>query len=243
VRFWDTSALVPLLTQEDATAEMTTLFATDRNLVVAFITPVEIASALTRKAGVNDDLRRLAVLEANWTIVDEYEPATRIARVSPPSIVSAPAMQCNSPAPRSRQRNAMSCLSSCAIRISRPPPAPRATGLPHPPLPNFARSLVRHVSPSLRTSHATRFGRIYNHDRFRIPRRRERQLGETAPRTARTSPSAASCSAPGNASSVPRWGFVVEARLVHGVRQERLLAHQTRRSVVQSEKITIKTLT
>ena len=85
MRFWDTSALVPLLTQEDATAEMTALFATDRNLVVAFITPVEIASALTRKAGVNDDLRRLAerrlaVLEANWRIIDEYEPAMKIAQ-------------------------------------------------------------------------------------------------------------------------------------------------------------------
>lgn len=60
MRFWDTSALVPLLTQEDATPEMTSLFRLDRNLVVAFITPVEIGSALTRKAGVNDDLRWLA---------------------------------------------------------------------------------------------------------------------------------------------------------------------------------------
>ena len=85
MRFWDTSALIPLLTQEEATTAMTALFRADRNLIVAFITPVEIASALARKAGVNADLRRhaerrLAVIEANWTIIDEYEPALRVAR-------------------------------------------------------------------------------------------------------------------------------------------------------------------
>ena len=85
MRFWDTSALIPLLTQEETTPAMTALFRTDRNLIVAFITPVEIASALGRKAGVNADLRRLAerrlaVLEANWTIIDDYESTIRIAR-------------------------------------------------------------------------------------------------------------------------------------------------------------------
>lgn len=85
MRFWDTSALIPLLAREAATDALTALFRDDRNIIVAFITPVEIDSALGRKAGVNADLRRLAerrlaVIEANWTIIDEYESAMRIAR-------------------------------------------------------------------------------------------------------------------------------------------------------------------
>jgi predicted nucleic acid-binding protein len=64
---------------------MTELFRQDRNVAAAFITPVEITSGLWRKAGVNADLRRLAeqryaVLEANWTIIDDYEAAVTIAR-------------------------------------------------------------------------------------------------------------------------------------------------------------------
>ena len=53
--------------------------------MASFITPVEIMSALWRKAGVNADLRRLAelryaVLEANWTLIDEYATAIGIAK-------------------------------------------------------------------------------------------------------------------------------------------------------------------
>lgn len=85
MRFWDTSALVPLLTQQETTAAMTALFRQDRNIVAAFITPTEVTSALWRKAGVNADLRRLAeqryaVLEANWTLVDDYEIVLRLAK-------------------------------------------------------------------------------------------------------------------------------------------------------------------
>lgn len=62
MKFWDTSALIPLLTEEVATDALTALFREDRNVIVAFITPVEIDSVLRRKAGVNADLRRLAQL-------------------------------------------------------------------------------------------------------------------------------------------------------------------------------------
>lgn len=85
MRFWDTSALVPLLTEEGTSALLTELFQQDRDVIASFITPVEITSALWRKAGVNDDLRHLAeqryaVLEANWTLIDEYALAVEIAK-------------------------------------------------------------------------------------------------------------------------------------------------------------------
>ena len=78
MRFWDSSALVPLLSDEEKTDVVRALFQQDRNIVTAFITPVEVISAICRKAGVNRDLRRsamlrYAVLKANWTLVDDYE--------------------------------------------------------------------------------------------------------------------------------------------------------------------------
>ena len=85
MRFWDSSALVPLLSDESSTDRVQSLFREDRNVVTAFITPVELISAICRKAGVNRDLRRsamqrLSVLQANWTLVDDYESLMVSAR-------------------------------------------------------------------------------------------------------------------------------------------------------------------
>jgi predicted nucleic acid-binding protein len=85
VRPWDSSALVPLLSDEEKTEVVQALFRDDRNIVTAFITPVELISAVCRKAGVNRDLRRQAmlrysVLQANWTLVDDYEQLMVLAR-------------------------------------------------------------------------------------------------------------------------------------------------------------------
>jgi uncharacterized protein len=85
VRFWDSSALVPLLSDEEKTDVVQALFREDRNIVTAFITPVELISAICRKAGVNRDLRRLAmqrysVVQANWTLIDDYEQLMASAR-------------------------------------------------------------------------------------------------------------------------------------------------------------------
>jgi predicted nucleic acid-binding protein len=85
VRFWDSSALVPLLSDEPTTDDMYALFRADPAIAVAFITPVEVTSAITRRAGVNRDLlaraeRRYDVLDAIWQIVDEYELALADAR-------------------------------------------------------------------------------------------------------------------------------------------------------------------
>jgi predicted nucleic acid-binding protein len=55
-------------------------FRRDPNILVSFITPLEVTSAIWRKAGVNADLRResqrhYAVLNASWTVVDDYSTA------------------------------------------------------------------------------------------------------------------------------------------------------------------------
>jgi predicted nucleic acid-binding protein len=77
VKFWDSSALVPLVSDEERTDDLKKLFEQDRQVVVAFITPLEVTSAVSRKAGVNRDLRReaqrhYAVLAANWSVINEY---------------------------------------------------------------------------------------------------------------------------------------------------------------------------
>jgi predicted nucleic acid-binding protein len=48
VKFWDTSALVPLLVEESATAEVQSLYQSDPTLLVAWTTMVECASAVAR---------------------------------------------------------------------------------------------------------------------------------------------------------------------------------------------------
>ena len=49
MRFWDTSALVPLLVDEERSTLVDTWLAEDPEVVVWTLTPVEIASALNRK--------------------------------------------------------------------------------------------------------------------------------------------------------------------------------------------------
>lgn len=48
MRFWDTSAVVPLLVEEPRTAATATLFDEDRDFALWWATPVECASGLTR---------------------------------------------------------------------------------------------------------------------------------------------------------------------------------------------------
>lgn len=77
MRFWDSSALVPLLAAESQSETVRTLIAEDPSIAVAFITPVEIESAIWRKSRHDSDdlareraLRRLAVIEQRWRIVN-----------------------------------------------------------------------------------------------------------------------------------------------------------------------------
>ena len=88
MRFWDTSAIVPLVSLEETTPRIREILAADRNVIVSFLTPIEITSAIWRKARETSDVeaRREAerrvheLLEPHWTVVDEVEPIARIAR-------------------------------------------------------------------------------------------------------------------------------------------------------------------
>ena len=48
MRFWDTSALVPLLVHEDATRAVRAHYTADPVVIVAWTTPIECASAIAR---------------------------------------------------------------------------------------------------------------------------------------------------------------------------------------------------
>lgn len=82
MRFWDTSAVVPLLVPEAASDRMTGLMREDPGAAVWWLTPVECASALARRAqegGLSrGDLglatRRLTAAAEQWSEVPPTEP-------------------------------------------------------------------------------------------------------------------------------------------------------------------------
>lgn len=49
MKFWDSSVLVPLILDEPSTDEMHAILRADRNIVVSFITPLEVESAIWRR--------------------------------------------------------------------------------------------------------------------------------------------------------------------------------------------------
>ncbi len=88
MRFWDSSAVVPLLVREDATDAVKRLLRDDDQMVVWRLTGAEIVSALwrRRRADEIDDPTRtgaesaLAILERAWTTVDDLAHVDRRAR-------------------------------------------------------------------------------------------------------------------------------------------------------------------
>lgn len=50
MKFWDSSAVVPLILDEESSARMKELFFHDRELIFAWLTPVEVSSAIARRA-------------------------------------------------------------------------------------------------------------------------------------------------------------------------------------------------
>jgi predicted nucleic acid-binding protein len=93
VRFWDSSAVVPLLVSEEATSRSRGLYEEDAALVAWWGTPVECISAVARlerdgdleEAEVELAAARLRSLAGHWTEVVPSEPvrrsATRLLRV------------------------------------------------------------------------------------------------------------------------------------------------------------------
>jgi predicted nucleic acid-binding protein len=103
VRFWDTSALVPLLLEQEASGTVRTLLDEDRAMAAWWGTPVECASAAARlrreeRLTLADEdavLGLLRTLRASWLEVlpsDEVRnEATRLLRVH--SLKAADALQ------------------------------------------------------------------------------------------------------------------------------------------------------
>jgi predicted nucleic acid-binding protein len=87
VRFWDSSALVPLLVSEAATPAVTIEYERDPDVVAWWATDIECASALARLerdgaldgAAMSDALHRLDLLAAAW---QEIQPVPSVRRVA-----------------------------------------------------------------------------------------------------------------------------------------------------------------
>jgi uncharacterized protein len=83
VRFWDSSAVVPLLVGEDSSAGLIKMLEDDPAMLVWWATPVECVSALARlerdgaldSPGVAEAVDRLDALELHW---DEVQPVARL---------------------------------------------------------------------------------------------------------------------------------------------------------------------
>jgi predicted nucleic acid-binding protein len=95
VRFWDASAVVPLLVSETVTGPVLDLLEQDPSMIVWWGTPIECASAVARReregslssAGVTEALARLRQLAAAWQEIEPVEQvrttAQRLLRVHP----------------------------------------------------------------------------------------------------------------------------------------------------------------
>ena len=88
MRYWDSSALVPLLVVESTSAAMEALLAEDGSVVTSWGTPIECASAIGRRerdgslqaAEIVVALQKLAALETAWVEVAPSERVRAAAR-------------------------------------------------------------------------------------------------------------------------------------------------------------------
>ena len=95
MKYWDSSALLPLLVHEPASARMTKVLEDDPAIVTWWGTTIECVSAIARlerdkaldSAGVRDALARLRAVAETWTEVPAVplvrEQATRLLRLHP----------------------------------------------------------------------------------------------------------------------------------------------------------------
>ncbi len=87
MRFWDSSAIVPLLIGEPRTEDMLELLRQDGSILASFITPLEITSAVWRRLHKNllsverraDAEAMFADLSNNWSEVGNLQHITEIA--------------------------------------------------------------------------------------------------------------------------------------------------------------------
>ena len=87
MKYWDSSAIIPLLVQETTSANALALLEADRDMATWWATPVECYSALARKNRegtlTSTDLdavyQRLETLQASWI---QAEPSDEIRRMA-----------------------------------------------------------------------------------------------------------------------------------------------------------------
>jgi predicted nucleic acid-binding protein len=88
VKFWDTSALVPLLVEEESTALLRDLYLGEPGVITWWGTPVECASAVSRleregslsPEAVTETLKRLDALAVHWHRIEPVDEILEIAR-------------------------------------------------------------------------------------------------------------------------------------------------------------------
>lgn len=93
MKFWDSSAVVPLLTQEISSKNVSALFRNDPSIMAWWATVIECTSAITRREregalvafGVEEALRRLRRLQSGWQEIQPTDAlrdlAVRLLRV------------------------------------------------------------------------------------------------------------------------------------------------------------------
>lgn len=84
MRFWDSSALLPLIVQEPLTSKTRSMLADDREILVWALTGVELASAIWRRArtGEIDDVARVAVQDGLAELEQAWSSVTDVPRVA-----------------------------------------------------------------------------------------------------------------------------------------------------------------
>ena len=88
MRFWDSSAIVPLLVSEPTRCQLLELLEADPVLVVWWETPIECASALARRERegalqvneATEAFERLRALSTSWQEVTPSEPVRNVAQ-------------------------------------------------------------------------------------------------------------------------------------------------------------------
>ena len=88
MRFWDSSALIPLLVEEDTTISIRALLLSDAEVIVWWGTPIECASAVCRlerngdlsSQAATEALERLGALVPHWHRIKPAEAVLEIAQ-------------------------------------------------------------------------------------------------------------------------------------------------------------------
>lgn len=88
MKFWDSSAIVPLCVEETATDRALALVNDDPEVAIWWATPVECASALARlereaaltPADAADAFRRLDLLARSWFEIEPHDELREVAR-------------------------------------------------------------------------------------------------------------------------------------------------------------------